>query len=254
MKNFKSKIIIAVILLMGITVFVGCEKESNLSQITIEKDETIEKSVINYEINPSNPLNEFDYIGQEHNIKLVNFIDSVIDHTTLEEHFVYNYFYIDGVPTEENIVNIIKQSSYNPDEYSGFMLEMYNENVSIFSHYLMVVSIINNSDSISSKVNSIISYENSIDYTGYTNEENLALKSMFSVARYSTVLWATEDQGGLGYLKANEPNYIGGSKKTHDIVMADISSTYIGALFTANPLVALGGGILGSAWQWGYGG
>lgn len=75
---------------------------------------------------------------------------------------------------------------------------------------------------------------------------------MFSVARYSTVLWATEDQGGLGYLNAKEPNYIGGSKKTHDIVMSDIGGTYTSALFTGNPLVALAGGALSSAWTWGF--
>ena len=57
---FKFKMIIAVMLIMLVTAFVGCEKESNQKSITIEKNETIEKNAINYEIDPSNALNEFD--------------------------------------------------------------------------------------------------------------------------------------------------------------------------------------------------
>jgi len=246
------KLIILAFLVLGITTLISCEKD-NVKQVNSvsEVDKYSTNSIL---VDPTNTSNEYDYIGKEHNEMLVYFVDSVINPSSLEEHFVYDYYFVEGLPTEGQMINIIKQANYNPDDYTGLMAELYNENIEIYNYYIDVLTVLNNSESIQSKVISILALENSIDYTLFNSHQNMAIKSMFSVARHSTVLWATVGQGGLGCRRVSEPNYIGGSERSHDIVMADIGGTLTSALFTGNPFTALAGGACSSAWEWGFGG
>ncbi len=50
----------------------------------------------------------------------------------------------------------------------------------------------------------------------------------------------------------NQNTYVACNKKTHDIMVSANGGALTGAYTTANPLVAIAGGALGSAWTWAF--
>ena len=243
----KLTLIFAMAALCG-TFMVSCEKN-----LPSEQDKKVELKSIPT-VDPSNSKNEFDYFGEIHNNQLMHFVDSMkIARFTGSADYAYDRYYVQGLPSKSDLLNCILESNIDPENYSGLMSTLYNSNKKIFNHYLVVREIVNDTTTLQEKVNAIKSYENNVDYSEFNKDEIMALKATFSVARYTMVFWSSSDQGGLDYYKGGlglKVNYIGGSPRTHAIAMADIGGTLTGALFTWNPITAIGGGLASSAWQW----
>lgn len=230
---------------VSLVLTLSCEKSSELNQ-TIKSEEPTLKAVIS----PSNDLNEFDYIGQTHNELLVSFIDSTRASGSTEHPTLYQNFYVEGLVDENTLTSILQQVNYNPENYTGIMDSLYSARPDLFEHYLSIRDVMNDSSSLEEKLANLRDYENGIDYTVLSDSDNLIIKATFSTARYSLYLWSEREEGGLGYGSTLNKKYIGGNKKTHDIVMSDIGGCYTSALFTWNPATAIAGGACSSAWTY----
>lgn len=241
-----NKLFAVLLIMITIFTFVGCERNSDENFNT--KIEYRAYELGNPPINMNNP---YDYIGESHNEKLITFIDSVNLHNDDRFKFSYEKFYVKGLPNENIFTNIINLSNSEPDNYTGLMDSLYKVYPDLYEHYFVIRNIVNDTTILTNKINALISYENSLNSTNLNKDNLMALQSTFSVARYSLYLWSTKEEGGLGYRKEDRhKDYIGGSKETHDIVMADIGGTFTSALFTWNPFTALAGGAASSAWEW----
>lgn len=238
---------LSVSLLMLAMVLVGCEKSS------FNSDTVNNKKYGKSGTEPANVDNAYDFIGKSHNDQLMTFVDSMKSSGSYEYNFIYDHFYVKGMLDKVHFESVIIQANYDPNNYTGIMDSLYSVHSELFEQYLYIRSIVNDSNDLKSKINALIAHENDLDYSNYNSNESMALFATFSVARYSMYLWASSEEGGLHYNKGGNLNkYIGGNKKTHDIVMADIGGTFTSALFTWNPATALAGGVASSAWEWAF--
>jgi hypothetical protein len=246
----KKLIVVSLFLVIAGTIILSCKK--NLSDDSERIQDRIIATLKSSMVSPSNPYNEYDYIGMSHNDKLIYFVNSHNKSLSHDFDSIYALFYIEGLPSKIDFLNMIDQANVDPEKYTGFLDSLYEKNLNLFKHYLFVRNVVNDSIALSEKVKTIFEYENTLDYSNLSSDKIMALKAAFSVARYSLVLWAPLEEGGLGCggLGNQMENYIGGKKKTHDIVMADIGGAYTSALFTGNPFIALAGGGLSSGWTW----
>lgn len=242
MKRVPLRVLGAVV---SLVLTISCEKSTELNQATNSEEPAL-KAIVS----PSNELNEFDYIGQSHNQLLVSFIDSMRASNSTEHPTLYQSFYVEGLIDENSLTSILEQVNYNPEEYTGIMDSLYTARPDLFEHYLFIRDVMNDSSSLEEKLDNLLNYENEIDYAVLSDSDNLIIKATFSTARYSLYLWSEREEGGLGYGSTSNKKYIGGNKKTHDIVMADIGGCYTSALFTWNPATAIAGGACSSAWTY----
>lgn len=223
---------------------VSCEKGSKETKTADDENSgTLRTSLVS----AANPLNEYDYIGQAHNAQLMHFIDSVTSILPIDSTDIYNYFYVSGLPSFSYFNVMRAQRTVEPKEYVGLMSSIYNENSVLFPYIDVINSIVNSSSLLQGKINALISYENTINYSNFTTKQAMALKAAISVARYSSVLWASKEDGGLGYY---ENNYKSGSRDINPIVAEDIWGTLGSALFTGNPFTAIAGGLVSSGIYW----
>lgn len=200
---------------------------------------------------PGNSNNPYDSIGEQHNLKLIHYIDSVKcpSSTTVED--VYNHYYQQGLMSSTDLVSSLDQVDYNTDGYTGYIDSLYNVHTYMWPYYLDIRDIVNNGESLNQIVQMLIDYENSLDLSSFSSQEQMTIYSALSVARYSTYMWSDKAEGGLGYLANCQSNkYIGDSRKTHHIVLSDIWGTFASGLTTWNPATALLGGVISSAITW----
>ncbi|MDZ7848865.1 MAG: hypothetical protein U5L96_20240 [Owenweeksia sp.] len=166
---------------------IGCSKDAIEDNGTISFHRASEST-----IDPSNSENEYDYIGSSHNAELIAFVDSMKEADSHESDFIYDLYYVEGLPSKSEMENVAEQSDFDQTEYTGIMDSLYSEHTDAFAHYLEVREIVKNDSTLQKKVNAIRNYENDLDYSGYTAEEEKALKAMFSVARHTIILWGSE--------------------------------------------------------------
>ncbi len=205
-------------------------------------------------VDPTNVRNDFDYIGDEHNLALIQYVDSLTStQMNFDADYAYDRFYSEELPEREDFLMMVKQfRDESHSDYTGLADSLYRANVQLFIHFFNLIEIVEADQNLDFKVEAVNAYEDNLDYSSLPPEEELALEAMFSVARHSMVLWETTAQDGLGYGDTvTSKRYIGGSKDTHDIVLADIGGVFGAALFTGNPFCALAGGVVASAWEWG---
>ena len=227
------------------TFMVSCEK--NLSSVQDKKVEL--KSIPT--VDPSNSTNEFDYIGQRHNELLYDLVTSV-NPNMIDPNYIYDLYYYSGAPSFSDLENILSQKNYDSEDYTGKMKTLFDNNPALFVVYADISELIEGDGNLQQKVDQIISYENSFDFSNFTSNQKVALKAMFSVARHSMVLWESKDEGGVDLLGKGSQfkvKYIGGSMRTHQIVCSDIWGTLGGAL-VGGPGGALFSGAWSSATTW----
>lgn len=227
-------------------IMVGCETKQScdLDQI---KAKTSKSSLVS----PSNSTNEYDYIGQRHNDSLLQLV-TTFDPNLIDSEFIYNLYYYEGAPSFLDLESVLSQMNSNSDDYTGKMKTLFDNNTTLFLVLDDILDLIKSDINLQQKVNQIISYENSFDYSVLTSNQKIALKAMFSVARHSMVLWENENEGGIDLMSKGiqfKVNYIGGNQRTHNIVLADIWGTLGGAL-VGGPGGALFSGVWGSATYW----
>ena len=88
---------------------ISCKKEISTE---IENHKNSQQSIVD----PSNPSNEYDYIGEIHNIELIKYVDSMkLKPYTCNEECVYDLFYVQGLPDIEDFSNIIQEANYEPE-------------------------------------------------------------------------------------------------------------------------------------------
>ncbi|MBW6491684.1 MAG: hypothetical protein K0B15_10890 [Lentimicrobium sp.] len=223
---------------------VSCEKGSKETKTADDENTgTLRTSLVS----AANPLNEYDYVGQAHNAQLIKLIDSVTPILPIDSTDIYNYFYVLGLPSFSDFSIMRAQRTVEPKDYVDLMSSIYKENSLLFPYIDVINSIVISSSLLQEKTNALISYENTINYSNLTKKQAMALKAAISVARYSSVLWASKEGGGLGYY---ENNYKSGSKDINPIVAEDIWGTLGAALFTGNPFTAKAGGLVSSGIYW----
>lgn len=224
-------------------ILVSCEKTSTIDQTNLNSGFNVtERTSL---ISPANPLNQYDYVGQTHNRELMHFIDSILPKPPIEDTIIYNRFYVQGMPSYVELVELLSQREYDPTNYTPLMAQLYRENSVLFPYLNNVNSIVNGNYTLQQKIDALKYYENSINYSIFTANQTMALKAAISVARYSSVLWASQGEGGLGYNDIKIE-----SRDINPIVSEDIWGTLAGAWFTANPLTAIAGGIVSSGVYW----
>ena len=218
---------------------------------TNDFDQTKAKSSKSSLVSPSNPSNEYDYIGQRHNDSLFQLVTTV-DPNLIDSEYISDRYYYSGAPSFSDLESILSQMNYDSEDYTGKMKTLFDNNPNLFLVFNDISDLIKSDDNLQQKVNQIISYENSFDFSAFTSNQKIALKSMFSVARHSMVLWASEDEGGVDLLSKGSQfkvKYIGGSMRTHQIVCSDIWGTLGGAL-VGGPGAAFFSGAWSSAATW----
>ena len=194
---------------------------------------------------PSNSSNPYDSIGAMHNTLLIQFIDSVQCPENTTSNDIYNHFYVSGLPSLSDMVSSLEQVDYNTSGYTGYMDSIYQAHKNVWSYYLEIRDIVNNGKSLSDIIQNIIDYENTMDISGLNAQEQMAVYSAASVARYSSYMWSSIDEGGLGYLGDCQSNkYIADSRKVHTIVLNDIWGAFIGAFY--GPAGMLSGAVTNS--------
>lgn len=240
-----KRVFFAIITLISL-IMVSCEsnKQSDFKPVSTSRIKSV--------VLPSNSSNAYDYIGQLHNDSLYVLV-TTSDPSKISKEYIYNRYYSTGISfTLEQVESILSQVAIDPKDYTGYMKTLYDNNQAVMPALNDVLEIVNSDSSLQSKVSQIISYENSYNFSSHSQNHVIALKAMFSVARHSMVLWATEEQGGVDLSskgKQLKVNYIGGNPRTHAIVTADIWGALGGAL-TGGPGSALVGAIWGSGIEW----
>lgn len=234
------------IALLGLVLF-SCSKESTKTESSYNKTtEAIYEEVSFYK----NPLNSMDEYGQMHNDQLDEFFAEKLPNSYTNEE-VYDYFQVSDVYSAylEQLFDEVPNNSY-----SGDILNFMQENPEITTYFNTINQImIDENSGLIDKVNSIIDYENNFDYSTVDNDAANILKLSSSIARHSLYYWAPLSEGGLdreNYVKdilypdpASSVNWDYWRK----IAANDYLSACFGAFFTANPFIALGGGVAGSA-------
>lgn len=158
----------------------------------------------------------------------------------------FDYLNISG--SQQNTINALGDYALtNYEDYDETMKNYYNSNTKVLSLYLQIKEIaLDNDFDLLQKINRIKVIENSFDYSGLTVSQISTIKKGLSIARYSLFYWAPVSQGGLGKFD----DLIGAQLKTSigwgQIGIEDAWGAWMGAFTTANPFVALGGGVLTS--------
>ena len=226
--------------------FLGaCSKEEPMSNFDNIKETALPKAMID----PSNPNNSLDTSGFVHNRQLIRFVDNHLlkgRMNTLQD--VTNYFNADY----EMADFISKYGNVFPNDpvtFDSTLTEFHNENPIFHEYFIEMHAVASNTGlNLEQKLNAIRTYENNFRFDYYPIEIAESLKVMSSIARYSLHLWAPLGEGGLGYfdkvLLAKDKEKL----DWYEVAADDIMGAALSGVFTGNPLIALGGGVLSSGW------
>lgn len=242
MKNF-------FLLLSCLTVLASCQRETLLPSDQIQK-----------EIRVANPENPFDYVGIEHNRQLDKFVSDVLykprpTNLRTEEHLqiVFDYFNCD---IDQREFQGIYWNKYNlePDDIDSNLSALFAEHPLIIENYDILKNIAGNEElNLAEKLENIIELETQIIGSNYPEFEKEILLQASAIGRWSLYYWAPKSMGGLGNfdeLIASRPNPEAAHGKPVDwwaVGRSDIWGAASAGFTTANPFIALGWGVVGSA-------
>lgn len=203
-----------------------------------------------------NPLNPHDTSGQRHNSHLIAFFNDVkTDRSSYKLSDVIDYF---NFPFSLREFEANYQSRLDSIENQTFPESEYEISPDYYDFVFGLLSIVNsNTKSLTDKINDIKLLETTILSASVNESQRSVMYVAGSIARFSSYFWAHEDEGGLNWASKvhdygfnsngnNSPSY---GPNWEDVAGDDISGALIGAWFTANPFVALGGGVASSAWS-----
>ena len=230
--------------------FLSCEKSDSpdptRSLISADSNQ-LQYSVT---IDPSNSNNPEDQGGQDHNDALDDLFNTVSLATlrTYDEHDVFDFYGITDQDLQHAIMTGIRIKWQMPADYDSEVTAVYESNTAGFEYYYALRDIIENTSyTLNQKIVEIKKFENSYDYSALSSDMAKTLSITSSIARYSLYYWGPTSQGGLGkFDDVKDELDIQGIDWWH-VGVSDILSAAYSGMFTGNPLVALGGGIGGSA-------
>lgn len=243
MNKFQICTFSVLVLIIGIS----CSKEDNNLDNQLSNDKTYRGDIVD----PSNADNPFDSAGVVHNDSLKMFIDSVLipNKDSITHQDVVDFFGFSSADSSRIFKNYRSSNiSYpNYDESQNSFNDYYEADSSMFLFYYDLREYINDTSlSLAAKVDSIRNYENSFDFSGFSNDQKKVAQIAASIGRYSIVFWAPSAEGGLN-------NYddlhgeAGACCDWWEVGRADIFGAAMAAFTTANPFVALGWGVGNSA-------
>ena len=234
---------------------IACQK-SELSGPTSPVDEYTTEYTTSNTLTPvtdvvvSNPLNEWDFAGKQHNPMLDDYLQNkmLFDQTSFDQELVYNYFQV-GSDVIDPIETMGEHKNSEVSELDGPALGAYQNNPAVFEYYFKLREIAQDqSADLIIKIARVKLLETTFDYSLVNADQAQVLKVSSSIARYSFYFWAPKDQGGLG--NADDINNLHAASKKIDwwtVGQDDLWGAWTGALFTANPFTAIAGGVVSSA-------
>lgn len=204
MLKLKSKLIVAVMVMFGITAFMSCEKEieeSNKVPDVFISDSDISKLAQKHNEYLTDVIKNYDYESSQ---------DYIAD---FEKNFINSD--LDGLNQDERIqvINNMKirsskkssQSEIEPSTINDLIIEL---NSSEFENKDMMIEVVNNATSIITKDKSTCSDVNAFldnllleKVNNFNESELIVLKSYFETLKASAYFWyPTEREGsGIGY-------------------------------------------------------
>lgn len=216
-KMFKFKMIIAVMLIMGVTAFVGCEKETVIeSKSVVEKEAFIGKKTV---LSKETKMEYFNSLGKQHN-EVLDYIGKNIDVSvaTQEERFDLASDYLNDNSTtfaeflEES--QVVDEFLNNPSATATLLFtnedvpcefsEYYNSLGAIFAYCLqkaednIEITPVEFNAMILELENSVyVNYSVEIDINNNTGDEASLFLGARAIARYSYQFWnnAIHDEG-----------------------------------------------------------
>jgi hypothetical protein len=249
LKTFKMKKIL--LMLSSIAFLISCQKEVSEPSIIAKK-----------EVKVDNPANPFDYVGIEHNRQLDKFIKDVLYapqpsylRTDENDHLqiVFDYFNCD---IDQREFQGIYWDKYNlgPEDIDANLSALFAEHPLIIENYDILKNISGDETlDLGEKLESIIELETQVLASDYPEFDKEIILQASAIGRWSLYYWAPKSLGGLGHfddLIASRPNPEPAQGKPVDwwaVGRSDIWGAASAGFSTANPFVALGWGVVGSA-------
>lgn len=234
----KNAIKLTLLILVSSIFILGCKKEEVKSEPNL-------KTVVN----PANRSNPYDTVGYQHNQLLDDFI--IIELIPKKSYYnvdsTFNNF---GFSTAQKqfVLDMENYQHSDTSAYSNDLMELYYNCPEYFEKVFDIRDIvINTALGLEEKIENIKTIESGFSSLNISRYYIEMLYKTASTARYSLYYWAPTSQGGLG----NFDTYFGNKKSTMEVNwgevgLDDLWGAWGSALFTGNPFIALGGGVVAS--------